>query len=112
MRVGRNCGKIIANRCEGIRYVHPLFTRVDGVSFREFLEYLDFDDKESLLGLNDRNMKQRQEGCTVEGMTQLEHSCEHNAEPTLTRRHCLMETRSWRLNNWFMWINTRHVITF
>ena len=113
MRVGRNDGKILGKLFWGAISVHSLFTKVGGISFRELVEYLDFDNKESLLGLIDRNIKQ-QEVRTEEGARQEEHSWERNAESTLMRGSPseLTETRSWRLNTWFTSINTSHIMTF
>lgn len=73
------------------------------------MEYCDFDNKESLLGLIHRNIKQ-QEGRTEEATTQEDDSRECNAESTFTTE--LTETHSWRLRTWFTPIKTSHIMTF
>jgi hypothetical protein len=102
MRVGRNGGKILAYHRYRIGSVHSIFLKVGGISFRELMECLNFDNKESLLGLIDRNIKQ-QERRTDEGVTQEEHTWKRNAESTFTRESSseLTETRSWRLHTLF-----------
>jgi hypothetical protein len=109
MRVTRNGKKVLAYRRFQVVSVHSLFTKVGGIPFREFVEYCDFDNKESLLGLIQRNIKQ-QEGQIEEGTIQANHSLKCNAESTFTEE--LMEPRSWRLRTWFIPIKTSHIMTF
>lgn len=110
----RDGRKMRAERLFGrIKGQHPLFTKVGGISFRELVEYSDFDNKESLLELVDHSNKQ-QDGRTGVGRVQGGHSMRLSADSISTERSSTKpgETGSWQLHTWLRSINASHAMTF